>query len=160
MVGNHLSMGTELVGDRLSRGTNQLGTNCGEPNVRGPYVFGTKCVTAWLHCKPIPVMKTGFPPCSISHREKPVFNTWEPCNEIKIFPCVEILDRENPVLALYWLGPVRNCSVPQFLASRFLVLNSVLSDQIKEKFVPLDCHSPPICTIQQKLLHLSNIFYQ
>ena len=39
-------MGTELVGDRLSRGTNQLGTNCGGPNVREPYVFGTKCVTA------------------------------------------------------------------------------------------------------------------
>ena len=37
----HLSRGTELVGDRLSRGT-----NCGGPNVRGPYVFGTKCVTA------------------------------------------------------------------------------------------------------------------
>ena len=39
-------MGTELVGDRLSRGTNQLGNNCGGPNVRGPYAFGTKCVTA------------------------------------------------------------------------------------------------------------------
>ena len=37
-------MGTELVGDRLSRGTNQLGTNCGGPNVRGPYTFETKCV--------------------------------------------------------------------------------------------------------------------
>ena len=33
--------------DRLSRGTNQLGTNCGGPNVRGPYAFGTKCVTAF-----------------------------------------------------------------------------------------------------------------
>ena len=39
-------MGTELVGDRLSRGTNKLGTNCRGPNVRGPYVFGTKCVIA------------------------------------------------------------------------------------------------------------------
>ena len=39
-------MGTELVGNRLSRGTNQLGTNSGGPNVRGPYGFGTKCVTA------------------------------------------------------------------------------------------------------------------
>ena len=34
-------MGTELVEDHLSRGTNQFGTNCG-----GPYVFGTKCVGA------------------------------------------------------------------------------------------------------------------
>ena len=39
-------MGTELVGDCLSRGTNQLGNHCGELNVQGPYVFGTKCVTA------------------------------------------------------------------------------------------------------------------
>ena len=39
-------MGTKLVGDCLSRGTNQLGTHCEEPNVRGPYAFGTKCVTA------------------------------------------------------------------------------------------------------------------
>ena len=41
LVGDHLSMGTELVGDHLSRGT-----NCRGPNVRGPYAFGTKCVTA------------------------------------------------------------------------------------------------------------------
>ena len=32
--------------------------------------------------------------CSISNREKPVFITWK--------PCVEILHRENPALALYW----------------------------------------------------------
>ena len=42
-------MGTELVGDRLSSGTNQLGTNCGGPNVRGLYGFGKKCVTAICH---------------------------------------------------------------------------------------------------------------
>ena len=39
-------MGPELVRDRLSRGTNLLGTNYGGPNVRGPYAFGTKCVAA------------------------------------------------------------------------------------------------------------------
>ena len=39
-------MGTELVGDRLPRRTNQLGTNCAGRNVQGPHVFGTKCVTA------------------------------------------------------------------------------------------------------------------
>ena len=48
IFGDHLSMGTELVGDRLSRGTNHLGTNCGGPNVRGPYAFRTKCVTAGI----------------------------------------------------------------------------------------------------------------
>ena len=46
IFGDHLSMGAELAGDHLSRGTNQLGTNCGGPNVQGPYAFGTKCVTA------------------------------------------------------------------------------------------------------------------
>ena len=28
-----------------------------------------------IHCKPIPVMKTGFSLCTFSHREKPVFIT-------------------------------------------------------------------------------------
>ena len=48
---DHLSMVTASVGDCLSIGTNQWGTNqletkCGGPNVRGLYGFGTKCVTA------------------------------------------------------------------------------------------------------------------
>ena len=46
--GDHLSMGTELVGDFLSREINQLGTHCTGPSVCGPYAFGTKCVTAFL----------------------------------------------------------------------------------------------------------------
>ena len=32
-------MRTELVGYHLSRGTNQLGTNCGGPNVSQPNLF-------------------------------------------------------------------------------------------------------------------------
>jgi hypothetical protein len=31
-------------------------------------------------------MKTGFSLCSFSHREKPAFITWEPCNENRFFP--------------------------------------------------------------------------
>jgi hypothetical protein len=54
LVGDHLSMGTKFMGTICpwgqnwlgSRGTNQLGTNGGWPNVWGPYVFGTECVTA------------------------------------------------------------------------------------------------------------------
>ena len=38
--------GDRILGDHLSMGTNQLGINCGGPNVRGTYAFGTKCVTA------------------------------------------------------------------------------------------------------------------
>ena len=63
---DHLSRGTKLVGDHLSMGTKFLVTICpwglliqrdqliGDPlwgpNVRGPYAFGTKCVTAefWI----------------------------------------------------------------------------------------------------------------
>ena len=37
-----------------------------------------------LHA-PIPLMKTVFSLCSISIREKPVFITWEPCNENRFF---------------------------------------------------------------------------
>ena len=56
MFGDHLSMGTELVGDGLSRGTNESETHCGDyygdslsrgtespgPEVRGSNGFGTK----------------------------------------------------------------------------------------------------------------------
>ena len=59
------------------------------------------------HCKPIPVMKTGFSLCSISNREKPVFITLEPCNENRFFPVWEKVHREPcsaPVLALYGIA--------------------------------------------------------
>ena len=61
------------------------------------------------HCKPIPVMKTGFSLCSISNREKPVFITWEPCNENRIFPVWKYYTGKT----LFWpcTGPVRDCSV-------------------------------------------------
>jgi hypothetical protein len=46
-------------------------------------------------------MKTGFSLYSISHREKPVFISWDPCNENRFFPVGKKTYRENPVLALY-----------------------------------------------------------
>ena len=89
------------------------------------------CAVAWLwlssinfgyciHCKPIPVMKTGFSLCSISHREKPVFINWEPCNENRFFLCMEILHRENPVLALYWPCKGLQCRCCQLILNQFL----------------------------------------
>jgi hypothetical protein len=62
-----------------------------------------------LHCKPIPVMKTGFSLCSLSHREKPVFITWEPCNENGFFPVWKNYTGKT----LFWpcTGPVQDCSV-------------------------------------------------
>ena len=39
-----------------------------------------------LHCKPIPVIKTGFSLCTFSHREKPVFITGFPSDENRVFP--------------------------------------------------------------------------
>ena len=47
IFGYHLSMGTELVGDRLSRGTNQLGTMCLGPNVSQPYREGLYRLTVY-----------------------------------------------------------------------------------------------------------------
>ena len=39
-----------------------------------------------MHCKPIPVIRTGFSLCSIFNREKPVFITGIPANENRFFP--------------------------------------------------------------------------
>ena len=62
-----------------------------------------------LHCKPIPVMKTGFSLCSISNRENPVFINLEPCNENRMFPVWKYYTGKT----LFWpcTGPVRDCSV-------------------------------------------------
>ena len=49
-------------------------------------------------------MKTGFCLCTFSHREKPVFITWEPCS--------------GPVLALYGIAVVLQANLPE--ASTFL----------------------------------------
>ena len=66
------------------------------------------------HCKPIPVMKTGFSLCSISNREKPVFITLEPCNENRIFPVWKYYTEKT----LFWpcTGPVRDCSAGKLRA--------------------------------------------
>ena len=62
-----------------------------------------------FHCKPIPVMRTGFSLCSISNREKPVFITGIPANENRFFPVWKYYTGKT----LFWpcTGPVRDCSV-------------------------------------------------
>ena len=62
-----------------------------------------------LHCKPIPVMRSGFSLCSISNREKPVFVTGIPANENRFFPVWKYYTGKT----LFWpcTGPVRDCSV-------------------------------------------------
>ena len=62
-----------------------------------------------LHCKPIPVMKTGNSLCTFPSREKPVSITWEPCNDNRFFPVWEKYTGKS----LFWpcTGPVRDCSV-------------------------------------------------
>ena len=69
-----------------------------------------------LHCKPIPVMRTGFSLCSISNREKPVFITGIPANENWIFPVWKYYTGKT----LSWpcTGPVRDCSVLGFPAMK------------------------------------------
>jgi hypothetical protein len=60
------------------------------------------------HCKPIPVMKTGFSLCTFSHREKPVSISWDPCNENRFFP----VGKKYTGKSLFWpcTDPVRDCS--------------------------------------------------
>ena len=66
-------------------------------------------VSLWLHCKPIPVMKTGFSLCTFPNREKPVFITGIPANVNRIFPVWEKYTGKT----LFWscTGPVRDCNV-------------------------------------------------
>ena len=64
-----------------------------------------------LHCNPVQGQyraRTGFSLCTFSHREKPVFITWEPCNETRVFPAWEKYTGKT----LFWpcTGPVRDCS--------------------------------------------------
>ena len=49
-LGTICPWGLNMLGTVCPEGTNQLGTNCGGSNVRGPYMFGTKCVTALILC--------------------------------------------------------------------------------------------------------------
>ena len=66
----------------------------------------------WLHCKPIPVMKTGFSLCTFPNREKPVFITGFQANVNRFFPVSEKYTGKT----LFWpcTGPVRDCSVDYF----------------------------------------------
>ena len=57
-----------------------------------------------LDYKPIPVVKIGFFLCSISHWEKPVLITWEPCLENRFFPTSQWKPYSGPVLALYGIA--------------------------------------------------------
>ena len=63
----------------------------------------------WLHCKPIPVMKTGVSLCTFPNREKPVFITGIQGNVNRFFPVWEKYTGKT----LFWpcTGPVRDCSV-------------------------------------------------
>ena len=66
-----------------------------------------------VHCKPIPVMKTGFSLCSFSHREKPVFITGIPANENSFSLCGNTTQGKpcsDPVLALYGIAVYPNSS--------------------------------------------------
>ena len=60
------------------------------------------------HCKPIPVMKTGFSLCSISNRENPVFITGIPAIENRFF----LLWKYYTGKSQFWpcTDPVRDCS--------------------------------------------------
>ena len=70
--------------------------------------FMVTTVSLIEHCKPIPVMKTGFSLCTFPNREKPVFITGIPANVNRFFPVWEKYTGKT----LFWpcTGPVRDCS--------------------------------------------------
>ena len=93
--------------DLLSRNVLGLAMRMFPPRRRyHPSVMLTGDLT---HCKPIPVMKTGFSLCTFPNREKPVFITGIPANAKKFFPVWEKYTGKT----LFWpcTGPVRDCSV-------------------------------------------------
>ena len=63
---------------------------------------------SYIHCKPIPVMKTGNSLCNFPNREKPVSITWEPCNKNRFFPVWEKYTGKSLfwpcILALYGIA--------------------------------------------------------
>jgi hypothetical protein len=81
-------------------------------------------------------MKTGFSLCTFSHREKPVFITWEPCNENRFFPVWEKYTGKSP----FWpfTGPVRDCSVMTIHIFAHIALFSIINTFAKSS---LTCHS-------------------
>ena len=85
-----------------------------------------------VHCKPIPVMKTGISLCTFPKRENPVFITWEPCNENRFFPVWEKYTGKS----LYWpcTGPVRDCSVCNNV-SRYVLSNLLSFIKLSYTFV-------------------------
>ena len=70
--------------------------------------LSVKMKSSSLHCKPIPVMKTGFSLCTFPNREKPVFISCDPCNENRLFP----VGKNYTGKSLFWpcTDPVRDCS--------------------------------------------------
>mgnify|MGYP006903695222 CR=1 FL=1 len=70
-------------------------------------LFCQSYVCKYLHCKPIPVMKTGFSLCTFPNREKPVFIAGIPANVNRFFPVWEKYTGKS----LFWpcTGSVRDC---------------------------------------------------
>ena len=87
-------------------------------------------VGSWRqHCKPIPVLKTGFSLCTFSHREKPVCISWDPCNENRIFP----VGKKYTGKSLFWpcTDIVRDCSVCVHILHTHIRGSSFLPVEIK-----------------------------
>ena len=80
-----------------------------------------------VHCKPIPVTKTGFSLWSFSHREKPVFITGVPAMRTGFpvmktgFSLWEKFHRENPV---FITGMGLQCGSQSQLCFQFRILNT------------------------------------
>ena len=98
----------------------------------------------YIHCKPIPVMKTGFSLCTFSHREKPVSISWDPCNENRFFP----VGKKYTGKSLFWpcTDPVRDCSVVIGFRLLLKLLRFCISGVVGYIFVYIKrttCHTCP-----------------
>ena len=98
-----------------------------------------------MHCKPIPVMKTGFSLWSFSHREKPVFIAGISCNTKRFFPVLK--NFTGKTLFSPCNDPVRDCSGSKYLVHQIRNLNFQSS---KLKF-------PMLCLAWQLLQGLCNL---
>ena len=97
-------------------------------------------------------MKTGFSLCSFSHRENPVFITWEPCNENGFFHVLKNYTGKT----LFWpcTGPVRDCSVQCFLDKQDTIENWGLTKNFKSALLNLKHFSKYVNIISQKCFEL------
>ena len=104
-----------------------------------------------VHCKRIPVMKTGFSLFTFSHRDKPVPISWDPCNENRFFP----VGKKYTGKSLFWpcTDPVRDCS-EGILIDVWIMLENWMSHFWATALILFFCYSLLRFRLPQRILIL------